>query len=123
MSSKLGGFMPDRPFNGMPLVRPTVSPSPATPPKQLGTVRIDMETSKKEALIQAVARIQELEIQVRAHLENAARGVEVVRSQKAQIETLKKENQTLKDTLEAWQAVVRVAREKDSTLPDPESSL
>ena len=81
------------------------------------------EMSKKEALIQAAARIQELETQVRAHLENATRGVEVVRSQKAQIEALKKENQTLRETLEAWQAVVRVAREKDSTLPNPESSL
>ena len=66
-------------------------------------------------------RIQELESEVRSHLENAERGVEVVRSQKAQIEVLHKENQTLKDTLEAWQAVVRVAREKDSTLPDPEA--
>lgn len=36
---------------------------------------------------------------------------------------LRTENQTLKDTLEAWQAVIRVAREKDSTLPDPESSI
>ena len=67
------------------------------------------------------ARIQELESEVRSHLENAARGVEVVRSQKAQIDALHKENDTLKEALSHWQGVVRVAREKDSTLPDPEA--
>ena len=35
--------------------------------------------------------------------------------------TLHKENETLKEALSHWQGVVRVAREKDSTLPDPEA--
>lgn len=64
---------------------------PPPPPKQLGTVRI--VTDNAETLANALARIKVLE----------------------------KENQTLQETLEAWQAVVRVAREKDSTLPNPES--
>lgn len=34
---------------------------------------------------------------------------------------LRTENQTLQDALAHWQGVVRVAREKDSTLPDPEA--
>ena len=34
---------------------------------------------------------------------------------------LHKENDTLKEALSHWQGVVRVAREKDSTLPDPEA--
>lgn len=34
---------------------------------------------------------------------------------------LRTENQTLQDALSHWQGVVRVAREKDSTLPDPEA--
>lgn len=68
---------------------------PGPPPKQLGTVRIEVSDlpEVREALSRATGRIKDLE----------------------------KENQTLKDTLEAWQAVVRVAREKDSTLPDPEA--
>ena len=37
------------------------------------------------------------------------------------IRVLEKENGTLKEALAHWQGVVRVAREKDSTLPDPEA--
>lgn len=64
---------------------------PAPPPKQLGTVRI--VTDNAETLANALARIKALE----------------------------KENDTLKEALSHWQGVVRVAREKDSTLPDPEA--
>lgn len=81
------------------------------------------EMSKKEALIQAVARIQELEaLAERQHgkLDQAQGRITELEAENKKIRT---ENQTLKDTLEAWQAVVRVAREKDSTLPDPESPL
>lgn len=45
-----------------------------------------------------------------------------IRGLEAENKKLRAEIQTLKDTLEAWQAVVRVAREKDSTLPDPEAA-
>lgn len=41
---------------------------------------------------------------------------------KSRIKALEKENQDLRDALASWQAVVRVARIKDSTLPDPEAS-
>jgi len=64
---------------------------PPPPPKQLGTVRI--ATDNAETLANALARIKALE----------------------------KENDTLKEALSHWQGVVRVAREKDSTLPDPEA--
>ena len=75
--------------------RPTESPSPAPPAKQLGTVRIEVADlpEVKEALSRADSRIR----------------------------TLEKENETLKEALAHWQGVVRVAREKDSTLPDPEA--
>jgi transposase-like protein len=39
----------------------------------------------------------------------------------AENKKLRTENQTLQEALAHWQGVVRVAREKDSTLPDPES--
>ena len=74
------------------------SPSPAPPPKQLGTVRVITDNS--ETLTNALARIESLE---------------------AENKKLRTENQTLKEALAHWQGVVRVAREKDSTLPDPEA--
>ena len=39
----------------------------------------------------------------------------------AENKKLRAENQTLQEALAHWQGVVRVAREKDSTLPDPEA--
>lgn len=64
---------------------------PAPPPKRPETVRI--VTDNTEALTNALSRIKALE----------------------------KENDTLQEALSHWQGVVRVAREKDSTLPDPEA--
>lgn len=78
--------------------RPSVSPSPAPPPKHPGTVRVITDNS--ETLTNALARIESLE---------------------AENKKLRTENQTLQDALAHWQGVVRVAREKDSTLPDPEA--
>lgn len=39
----------------------------------------------------------------------------------AENKKLRTENQMLQEALAHWQGVVRVAREKDSTLPDPEA--
>ena len=113
---------PERPFYGAP----TVSPSPAPPPKQLGTMRI--VTDNTETLVNAAARIQELEADLKYTREKLqeqmaynhrimGNSVSVLKENKGLRETVS----TLRETLEAWQAVVRVAREKDSTLPDPES--
>lgn len=86
-----------------PSTMPTVSPTPAPPPKQLGTVRLEVSglSEVQDALSKASTRIDYLE---------------------AENKKLRTENQTLQDALSHWQGVVRVAREKDSTLPDPEAA-
>lgn len=85
-----------------PSTMPTVSPTPALPPKQLGTVRLEVSglSEVQDALSKASTRIDSLE---------------------AENKKLRAENETLQEALAHWQGVVRVAREKDSTLPDPEA--
>ena len=46
---------------------------------------------------------------------------QALESLEAENKKLRAENQTLQEALAHWQGVVRVAREKDSTLPDPEA--
>lgn len=55
-------------------------------------------------------------------LDHAMKGFHATEdAREAENKKLRTENQTLQEALAHWQGVVRVAREKDSTLPNPES--